>query len=122
VDLRLPPWEKPRPPNFPEKDPSKILLPLYDSYAGPVRSRTVNDSQLNPILADVEKLPQDMLLIIPAIDILVHEQLTFIERVKEDLKKRGEESNRRVEYKIFEKGFHGWLERKAHQSFVLIEH
>jgi hypothetical protein len=53
-----------------------------------------------------------MLLIIAGIDILLHEQLMFVERVKRDLAERGQDGKRRVEGKVFENGFHGWLERK----------
>ncbi|KAF2835185.1 alpha/beta-hydrolase [Patellaria atrata CBS 101060] len=111
VDLRVPPEKKPVPPGYPKIDPLRFLLPLYDSYAGQGNPREVTDSRLHPILADVETLPRNMLFIIPTIDIPLHEQLTFVERMKADLHKKGvKETERKVESIIFEKGFHGWLE------------
>ena len=49
----------------------------------------MENPRLSPIVADIDTLPENMLLIIPAIDILLHEQLTFVERVKKDLLDRG---------------------------------
>jgi hypothetical protein len=111
VDLRLPPWEKPKSGNFPKRDPFSFLLPLYDAYAGPVRDQTMNDPNLNPILRPLSETPDNILFIVPMIDILVKEQLDFIERLKSELQSSEQTSNRRFETIIFEKGFHGWLER-----------
>lgn len=112
IDLRLAPWEKPRPSNFPKTDPMAVLLPLYDSYAGSVRQAHMHDTRLNPILKPIEDLPANILLVIPGIDILVHEQLSFVERVKAELKASGLEHERAVEGVVFEKAFHGWFECK----------
>jgi hypothetical protein len=51
------------------------------------------------------------LFIVAGIDILVHEQLTFIERVKSELKELGD-GNRNFEAIVFDRGFHGWLGRQ----------
>jgi len=52
-----------------------------------------------------------MLLIIPSIDILLVEQLTFVERVKANIEAKGDDGRpRRVEGMVFEDCFHGWLE------------
>lgn len=119
VDLRLPPWEKPKSGDYPKNDPFAFLRPLYDAYAGPPRAHTKDDSRLNPILKPFDEIPANILLIIPLIDILVKEQLTLIERLKNERDARGDASSRRFETIIFEKGFHGWLECKMHQIFLL---
>lgn len=111
VDYRLKPEEKPRPPNFPKSDPFRFLLPLYDAYAGPDRKANLTNPRLNPIVADKEMLPKDMFFVIAGIDILAHEQLTFVERVKVELEKEGDQE-RRIEAKVWDRGFHGWLECK----------
>lgn len=86
------------------------MLPLYDAYAGPVRERTMTDIKLNPILRELNELPQNVLLIVPGIDICVHEQLTFIERIRNEQEAKDPNEGRRFEAMVFEKGFHGWLE------------
>ncbi len=58
------------------------------------------------------------MLVTPEIDILVHEQLTFVQRLRSEIEaaKRagGERANaaesRKIESVLYEKGFHGWLE------------
>ncbi|KAJ9667779.1 hypothetical protein H2201_001965 [Coniosporium apollinis] len=106
VDLRLPPQSKPIPPNYPTRDPLSYLLPLYDAYAGPSRTANLSNPRLHPILAAADTLPRDMLFIIPTIDILLHEQLTFVER----LKRETEGSGRRIESRLVEGQWHGWAE------------
>lgn len=44
---------------------------------------------LKTIVVDIKTLPDNMLLIIPSIDILLVEQLTFVERVKADIEAEG---------------------------------
>lgn len=51
-----------------------------------------------------------MLLIIAGIDILAHEQLIFVDRIRKDIDERDKGGRRRVEAKVYDKGFHGWLE------------
>jgi acetyl esterase/lipase len=114
VDLRLPPAQKPRPPNYPTKDPLFFLGPLIDSYTSPVRAATITDPRLHPTLADLNALPLNMLLIVPTIDILLDEQLRFAERVGGDIERysaSGERGPKRsLQIEIFEKCLHGWLE------------
>ncbi|KAK3697123.1 hypothetical protein LTR37_017619 [Vermiconidia calcicola] len=110
VDFRIPPWKKPKPENFPKQDPSSFLMPLFDAYAGPVRDRTQDDFRLNPILKDVDELPQHILLIVAGIDILAHEELTFLERIRNERRARGQDERRRFDALVFDEGFHGWLE------------
>lgn len=112
MDLRLAPQDKPKPEGFPAKDPFAFLYPLYDSYAGPVRGENMLNPRMSPILGKLEDLPENILLVVPGIDILVHEQTTFIERLKEDAARDPEQSGRRFEVLYDEKGFHGYLERK----------
>jgi acetyl esterase/lipase len=109
VDYRLKPEQKPRPPNFPKKDPLFWLVPMYDTYAGPARAENLSNPRLNPIIADRKELPRDMLFIIAGIDILLHEQLSFVERIRSEYERSGEDGWQ-VEAKVFDKGFHGWLE------------
>ena len=112
INLQLPPWEKPKPANFPQKDPLAVLLPLYDSYPGPVRHREINNPRMSPYLAKLEALPENMLLVIAAIDIVVHEQLTFAERLKNEIARDPKHAGRRVETLYVEKAFHGYLSCK----------
>jgi hypothetical protein len=108
------PEEKPKPENFPKHDPAAVLLPLMDAYGASGRINHSNDPRFRPILARLNTLPNDILLIVPTIDMLVHEQLTFVERLKKDTKQNPTErgKGRRVEAVVIEKGFHGWIERK----------
>jgi acetyl esterase/lipase len=110
MDLRIPPWEKPRPDNFPKNDPMSVFLPLYDSYAGPERSSNMSNPRLSPIVSEIENLPPRMLMVVPSIDILVHEQLTMAERVSREIKEKGLDEERSCEARIVEGAFHGWLE------------
>jgi acetyl esterase/lipase len=111
IDCRIPPINKPVPANFPKRDPIAFMLPLYDSYGLPTRPASLTDPRCNPILAEATKLPRRVLMIIPTIDILLHEQLTFVERVKDDIEKLGREGEgRTMEAMIMDDCFHGWLE------------
>ncbi|KAL5363562.1 Alpha/Beta hydrolase protein [Aspergillus floccosus] len=87
IDLRLPPWEKPKPAGFPTWDPLSFLQPLFDAYAGPKRAQEMKNPLLSPIVADIESLPPDMLFIIPTVDILLAEQTAFVKRLQEDAEK-----------------------------------
>ncbi len=88
-----------------------FMQPLYDSYAVTTRPASLTDPRCNPIIADVRKLPERILMVIPPIDILVHEQLTFVERVKDDIERLGKEGKgREVEAMVVDGAFHGWLE------------
>lgn len=120
VDLRLPPWEKPRPHGFPKWDPLSFLQPLFDAYAGPRRLQEMHNPLMSPIIADIETLPEDMLFVIPTLDILFEEQITLVERLKQDaaMLQRFDQMHRKttpqynVESMIFENQIHGWLERE----------
>jgi hypothetical protein len=81
----------------------------------------MSNPRLSPIVAELDTLPKDILFVIAAIDILAHEQLTFIERVKGEIEERGgeNETGRRVVSKVFDKGFHGWLEREFRLQHIL---
>ncbi|WYZ37095.1 hypothetical protein EsH8_II_000601 [Colletotrichum jinshuiense] len=109
VDLRPRPQDKPRPAGFPARDPMAFLQPLYDSYAAPTRARDPDDPRMSPCLAREEALPERMLLVVPAVDILVHEQLAFVERVKREREEKGKPADT-VEALYLEDAFHGWLE------------
>ncbi|KAE8149083.1 hypothetical protein BDV25DRAFT_130646 [Aspergillus avenaceus] len=84
VDLRLPPWEKPKPARFPKTDPLAWVLPLMDAYAGPEREKYRENMLFHPILADIRLLPRRMLFVTAGIDILLHEQTVFVSRLKEE--------------------------------------
>ncbi|KAF2269158.1 alpha/beta-hydrolase [Lojkania enalia] len=109
LDFRIKPEDKPKPSNFPAKDPLAFLVPLFDAYAGPARMQNLTNPRLNPIIADKNSLPRNVLLIVAGIDILMYEQLAFVERVRRECEEEGD-TERRVEAKVFEKGFHGWIE------------
>lgn len=70
----------------------------------------MDDPRLSPIVAPLEKLPKRIMLHVPSIDILVHEQLVFAERVKREIEERGLGGERVCEAKVLEGTFHGWLE------------
>lgn len=116
MDLRLKPIEKPRPENFPKRDPASFLLPLMDSYAAAARAQNMDNPRFSPIVSSVETLPEHMLLVVAGIDILVHEQLTFVERLKNDVAKSPKNASRRIEALYIDKGFHGYLSCKSHMS------
>ncbi|KAL0255027.1 hypothetical protein SLS55_009554 [Diplodia seriata] len=112
VDLRLPPHEKPVPAGLPETNPIGAILPLSDAYvaSGAVsRERNMADARLHPILAELRTLPGRMLFVIPTLDILLHEQLVLVERLKREIEKEGK--GRFVESLIVEGQWHGWVER-----------
>ena len=90
-------------------------MPLFDAYAGPVREQTTDDSTLNPILENIDDIPENVLFVVGGIDILVHEQLTFIERLQRESHSKGQNSERKFEAIVFDKGFHGWLDRELHK-------
>ncbi|KAF2159849.1 hypothetical protein M409DRAFT_60444 [Zasmidium cellare ATCC 36951] len=109
VDFRRAPWEKPHPPSMPKNDPMKVFLPLMDVYAGgDVRKRAADDERLHPILRRIDELPANLLHVVPGIDVIVEEQMAFVERVREDFEWEGK--GRRAEVKFFKEVFHGWLE------------
>ncbi|PSN64208.1 alpha/beta-hydrolase [Corynespora cassiicola Philippines] len=112
VDFRLRPGDKPKPPNFPEPDPLRFLLPLYDAYAGSERQRYWQNPRLHPMLAKKEDLPKSMFFVFAGVDILAHEQTKFIERLRRDANDGGstEEVEWRLESRTWPNGFHGWLE------------
>ncbi|KAE8332400.1 hypothetical protein BDV39DRAFT_106723 [Aspergillus sergii] len=84
VDLRLSPWEKPKPAKYPENDPLAFLLPLMDAYAGSEREKYRDNPILHPILADIESLPRNMLFLCAKVDLLLHEQTVFVNRLKDE--------------------------------------
>ncbi|KAJ6261505.1 hypothetical protein Dda_4175 [Drechslerella dactyloides] len=106
VELRKAPWEKPIPANYPKSDPLAFMLPVFDAYAGPERQKNLTNERLNVILAPADKLPRDMLFLVPTKDILLHEQTVLVER----LKKETEGSGRRVETVFYEDEIHGWID------------
>lgn len=110
VNLRMGPEEKPRPPNYPARDPLAFMLPLYDAYARNNRQSNWDDPRLNTLTAEVNKLPKKMLFVVAGIDILAHEQLSFTRRLKEDAERQEVDDRYHVEVKVWDKGFHGWLE------------
>ncbi|GKT56397.1 lipase esterase family [Colletotrichum tofieldiae] len=109
VDLRLRPEDKPRPASFPKKDPMSFMQPLYDSYAAPSKAKDLDNPRMSPFLASEETLPERMVLVVAAIDILVQEQLMFVERVKNEREAKGK-SGSSIEAVFVEEAFHGWLE------------
>lgn len=115
VDLRTPANLKPRPASFPTRDPAALILPLADAYCGrdgAARERNRGGARLHPILARLEDLPERMLFVVPTIDVILHEQLVFVERLKREIEERGEEG-RVVKSLIMEGQLHGWVEREC---------
>ena len=113
--------EKPRPrklpKGLPKGDPLFFLQPLYHTYAQLAPGHQ-NDPRLHPALAKLDTLPPKIMLVIPEIDIIVHEQLVFVERLRteiEDAEHAGGEAaeavkGRRVESVLYENEFHSFLE------------
>jgi hypothetical protein len=97
---------------MPAKDPIAVLFPLFDSYAGPMRAQNVENPRLSPMLASLDTIPEDILFVIPTIDILLHEELTFVERLRKEAAQDPSHSKRRIETLMVEGQFHGWNDCK----------
>jgi acetyl esterase/lipase len=110
LDLRIPPTQKPRHGNFPKRDPLSFMMPLYDAYPSPSRPGSLTDARCNPILLPVDNLPKRVFCVIAEVDILVKENLDFISRVNDDLARREDGKEWRVEAWVVKDAFHGWLE------------
>lgn len=110
INLHPPPQDKIKPPDYPTKDPLKFLLPLFDTYAGANRQQNWNSARLHPTLSAKSRLPKDILFIVAGKDILLYEQLKFVERIGSEIRKAGEENNRSIEAEVYDKAIHGWLE------------
>jgi hypothetical protein len=110
------PEEKSQPEAFPTRNPTAVLLPLMDTYSAFGRVNSSKAPRLRAILAQLNTLLNNILLIVPSINIRVHEQLIFVERLKKDIEKNliEREKEKRVEGVAIENGFHGWIERKKH--------
>lgn len=92
-----------------------IFLPLFDTYAKLAEPGHEDDPRLHPALSSLEALPRNVLIVIAAIDIVVQESLTFMQRIEAELDEavqKGTEERgwRRVESAYYEKAYHGWLE------------
>lgn len=63
-----------------------------------------------------------MCFVIAGIDILLHEQSVFIERLEREIELEGEK--RRLQAKVYVEGFHGWLESKLliYSTFLFNRH
>ena len=99
------------------------MIPLYDAYAAPARANAKNDPRLSPILAPLEGIPPDVLMIIPEIDVLLHEQQSYVNRVKGEIGSAREykgtvDGKRKIEALFFDKAFHGWLECESCLSIL----
>lgn len=70
----------------------------------------MENPRLNPILAPVDTLPLKLLIVIGTIDILLNENRTFVQRVKQEIESRGLENERTIQFLEFEGQIHGWLE------------
>ena len=106
VDLRLRPSDKKKPPGFPTHDPLAFLEPLWDAYAGTQREANRAVQRCHPCLARRNDLPADVLFVCAGIDILLHEQLEFVNK----LKREWEREDGSLEVVVVEKGFHGFVE------------
>jgi acetyl esterase/lipase len=89
----------------------QFALPLFDSYPGHARAKNMDNPRLSPVVAKAETLPDDIMLIIPTMDILLHEQLTFAKRIEEEAR-----PGQKIVTKKFEKMFHGWDKREYHSA------
>ncbi|GKT44472.1 lipase 2 [Colletotrichum spaethianum] len=117
VDLRPRPEDKPRPASFPRTDPMSFIQPLYDSYAAPSKAKDMDNPRMSPCLASEETLPENMLLVVAAIDILVQEQLMFVERVKKERKEKAPDIVVQVEKKMAMLGKGLELIKRTHAQY-----
>lgn len=103
-----------------------------DAYAGPERVKYIENPLLHPILADIEDLPRNMMFVGGKVDILLHEQMNFVQRLEEEVEvikqkaKTSVDARRdpaRGEYHIqsefCDNQIHGWLERMMSLLFVV---
>ncbi|KAK0388176.1 hypothetical protein NLU13_4421 [Sarocladium strictum] len=112
VDQRVSPWQKPRPDKMPKSDPTAVLMPLFDAYPAAARKDHLDDPRLSPILADRKTLPGRMLMVIAAVDILVAEQMEFVQRMREQhaAEPQSDADGDWLQVIIEDDGFHGYLE------------
>lgn len=95
-----------------------------DAYAGPERVKNIANPLLHPILADIEDLPHNMMIVGGKVDILLHEQMTFVKRLEEEVNViqrkaktsvnvRGDPSHGEYHFQseFCDNQIHGWLER-----------
>jgi acetyl esterase/lipase len=95
-----------------------------DAYAGPERAKYIENPILHPILADIQSLPRNMLIIGGKVDILLQEQMAFVkrledeaetvnQRIKMSIEAKGEPADEEyhIESEFFDDQIHGWLER-----------
>ena len=61
-----------------------------------------------------EELPNDIFFVIAGIDILAHEELSMVERLRGEIERDSDADagDRRVQARVWDRGFHGWLECK----------
>lgn len=120
IDLRLRPEEKPKSPELlkssVKKSPLDFLLPLYDSYPGPVRTQNMENPRMSPAVASVETLPENILLVVAGMDIIVHEQLAFVERLKGEIAQKPQHASRKIEALYMKGTFHGFLDCESKSS------
>lgn len=57
-----------------------------DACARLERVKYIAKPLLHPILADIEDLPRNMMIVGGKVDILLHEQMTFVKRLEEEVK------------------------------------
>lgn len=114
TDQRVSPWQKPRPDMMPKSDPTAVLMPLFDAYPAAARKEHMDDPRLSPILAKRETMPGRMLMVIASVDILVAEQMSFIDRMLETASGDAGSWHQSdwLQVIVEEKGFHGYLEGK----------
>jgi acetyl esterase/lipase len=86
-----------------------FLISLYDSYAAPVRAKNMDNPRLSPALASIETLPENILVVVAGIDIVVHEQMTLVERVQKETSQDPQHQHGRIEVVYIDKAFHGIL-------------
>ena len=110
LDLRSEPGKKPRPTALPKNDPAAPMFPLFDSYATEARKQHFHDPRLSPMIAERYTLPEKILLVVPGLDILVHEQMEFADWKNTEDMQEGRITPR-IEVLYDAKAFHGYLER-----------
>lgn len=103
-----------------------------DAYAGPERVKYIANPLLHPILADIEDLPRNMMIVGGKVDILLHEQMAFVKRLEEEVEvinqkaktsvdARGDPvcGDNHIQSEFCDHQIHGWLERIMSLLFVV---
>ena len=83
----------------------------------------MENPRAHPTLAPLEDLPENILFIVPTIDILLDEQLEMVERLQREAAEENQrqvlpQRTKRIEKLTFDGQWHGWLECRSYTRIV----